>query len=175
MIPDIIKGKSGFLARNTGFVTIIRGPKGAAQYGQINYLGITRDADKTSAKQWVDFLLNEGYLRWLGMAAEGKLPVRKGTRDAPKGFVDGWKELEFGVTTRARISEFYGTDVAKTIVAGVEGFDRWGFAEGKGALVSKIYGTKVIPKILKRFLNNELSAKDAARMMNEQVKALEER
>ena len=175
VIPDIIKGKSGFLARNTGFVTIIHGPKGAAQYGQINYLGITRDADKTSAKQWVDFLLNEGYLRWLGMAAEGKLPVRKGTRDAPKCFVDGWKELEIGVTTRARISEFYGTDVAKTIVAGVEGFDRWGFAEGKGALVSKIYGTKVIPKILKRFLNNELSAKDAARMMNEQVKALEER
>ena len=30
------------------------------------------------------------------------------------------------------------------------------------------------PKILKRFLNNELSAKDAARMMNEQVRALDD-
>ena len=162
------------MARNTGFVTIIHGPKGTAQYGQINYLGITRDADKTSAKKWVDFLLSDGYLRWLGMAAEGKLPVRKGTRDALKCFVDGWKELEFGVTTRARISEFYGKEVAKTIVAGADGFDRWGFSEGKGALVSKIYGTKIIPKILKQFLNNELSAKDAARMMNVQVKELEE-
>jgi multiple sugar transport system substrate-binding protein len=175
VVPDIAKGESGFRARNTGFVTIIQGPKGAAQYGQINYLGISRDADKAAAKQWVGFLLNEGYLRWLGMAAEGKLPVRKGTRDAPKCFVDGWKELEFGVTTRAKVSEFYGTDVVKTIVAGVEGFDRWGFAEGKGTLVSKIYGTKVIPRVLKRFLNNELSAKDAARMMDERVKALEER
>jgi multiple sugar transport system substrate-binding protein len=174
VVPDIAKGKFGFLARNTGFVTIIRGPKGAAQYGQINYLGISRDADKASAKQWVEFLLNEGYLRWLGMAAEGKLPVRKGTLDAPKCFIDGWKELEFGVTTRAKISEFYGMDVVKSIVRGVEGFDRWGFAEGKGTLVSKIYGTKVIPKILKRFLNNELSAKDAARMMDERVKALED-
>lgn len=174
VVPDIAKGESGFLARNTGFVTIIRGPKGAAQYGQLNYLGITRDADKASAKKWVEFLLNEGYLRWLGMAAEGKLPVRKGTLDAPRCFIDGWKELEFGVTTRAKISDFYGTDAAKTIVAGVEGFDRWGFAEGKGTLVSKIYGTKVIPKILKRFLSNELSAKDAARMMNERVKALED-
>ena len=175
VVPDIAKGKSGFLARNTGFVTIIRGPKGAAQYGQINYLGISRDADKASAKQWVEFLLNEGYLRWLGMAAEGKLPVRKGTLDAPKCFIDGWKELEFGVTTRAKISDFYGMDVVKSIVRGVEGFDRWGFADGKGTLVSKIYGTKVIPEILKRFLNNELSAKDAARMMDERVKALEER
>jgi len=174
VLPDIAKGESGFLARNTGFVTMICGPKGAAQYGQINYLGITRDADKASAKQWVEFLLNEGYLRWLGMAAEGKLPVRKGTRGAPNCFIDGWKELEFGVTTRARISEFYGVDVVKTIAGGVEGFDRWGFAEGKGALVSKIYGTKVIPEILKRFLNNELNAKDAARMMDERVKRLDD-
>ena len=65
-------------------------------------------------------------------------------------------------------------DVVKTIAAGMEGFDRWGFTEGKGALVSKIYGTKVIPEILKRFLNKELSAKDAARMMDERIKALED-
>jgi multiple sugar transport system substrate-binding protein len=174
VVLDIAKGESGFLAKNTGFVTVIQGQKGSAQYGQINYLGITQDADKVLAKQWVAFLLNEGYLRWLGMAAEGKLPVRKGTKDAPNRFIAGWKELEFGVTTRAKISEFYGMDVVKAIVAGVDGFDRWGFAEGKGALVSKIYGTKVVTKILKRFLDGELSAKDAARMMDERVKGLED-
>ncbi len=107
------------------------------------------------------------------MAAEGKLPVRKGTRDEPNRFIDGWMELEFGVTTRAKISEFYGMDVVKTIIDGVDGFDRWGFAKGKGALVSKIYGTKVIPQILKRFLDGELTAKKAARIMDERVKALE--
>jgi len=174
VVPDIAKGESGFLAKNTGFVTIIQGPKGSAQYGQINYLGITLDADKAFAKQWVEFLLNDGYLRWLGMAAEGKLPVRKGTRDAPNCFIEGWKGLEFGVTTRAKISEFYGMDVVKAIAAGVDGFDRWGFAEGKGALVSKVYGTKVVPEILKRFLDGELSAKDAARMMDERVKGLDD-
>jgi len=173
VVPDIAKGKAGFLAKNTGFVTIIHGPRGNAQYGQINYLGITRDADKAAAKRWVEFLLTDGYLRWLGMAAEGKLPVRKGTRDDPNRFIEGWMELEFGVTTRAKVSRFYGMDVAKTIVGGVEGFDRWGFAKGKGALISKIYGTKVIPEILKRFLDGEISAKRAARMMDERVKALE--
>ncbi len=173
VIPDIAKGKPGFLARNTGFVTMIHGPKGFAQYGQINYLGITADAHKAAAKQWAEFLLTDGYLRWLGMAAEGKLPIRKGTLDEPNRFIDGWMELEFGVTTRAKISQFYGIDVAKTIIGGVEGFDRWGFAKGKGALVSKIYGTKVIPEILKRFIDGDMSAYQAARMMDKKVKALE--
>jgi multiple sugar transport system substrate-binding protein len=174
VVPDIAKGEPGFLARNTGFVTIIRGKKGAAQYGQINYLGITRDANKAAAKQWVEFLLTDGYLRWLGMAPEGKLPMRKGTRDKPNCFIDGWMSLEFGVTTRAKISKFYGMDVVKTIIAGVDGFDRWGFTKGKGALISKIYGTKIIPEILKRFLDGELNAKQAARMMDARVKALED-
>jgi len=173
VLPDIAKGEQGYLARNTGFVSIIHGPRGSAQYGQVNYLGITRDADKGAAKRWAEFLLTEGYLKWLGMAAEGKLPVRKGTREQPNCFIDGWMELEFGATTRSKVSRFYGMDVVKTILSGVEGFDRWGFGRGRGALISKIYATKVVPEILKRFLDGELSATQAARMMGERVKALE--
>lgn len=172
VVPDLAKGEPGFLAKNTGFVTTLRGPKGAAQYGQTNYLGLTRDAQKEAAQKWVEFLLSDGYLAWLGMAAEGKLPVRRGTPQHPNRFVEGWMDLEFGVTTRARISQYYGTEVAKAILAGVDRFDRWGFAEGKGALVSKIYGTKAIPEILKRFLDGELTAKQAAERMDERVKAL---
>lgn len=52
VVPDIARGKPGYLAENTGFVTTIHGPGGAAQYGQINCLGITRGANKTPAKQW---------------------------------------------------------------------------------------------------------------------------
>jgi len=173
VIPDIKKGQKGLLAKNTGFVSVIKGPKGAAQYGQLSYLGITIDANRALAKKWVEYLLNDGYIRWLSLAPEGKLPVRKGTTNAPSRFIEGWKDLEFGVTTRAKISEYYGMDAVKTIVSGVEGFDRWGFAEGKGALVSKIYGTKVISKILKRFLDGEISAEQAAKLMDERVKALQ--
>jgi len=63
--------------------------------------------------------------------------------------------------------------VVNAIIAGIEGFDRWGFASGKGDLISKIYGTKVIPEVLKRFLEGELNAEQAARLMDEKVKALE--
>jgi multiple sugar transport system substrate-binding protein len=173
VVPDMAKGEPGWLAKNTGFVTTIHGPKGAAQYGQTNYFGISCDADKEAAQKWVQFLLTDGYLKWLAMAPEGKLPVRKGTAQEPNHFVEGWMDLEFGVTTRAKISQFYGMDVAKTLMAGAENFDRWGFAKGKGALVSKIYGTKVIPEILKRFLDGELTAKQAAEMMDKRVRAME--
>ncbi len=172
VVPDMAKGEPGFLAKNTGFVTLLRGPKGAAQYGQTNYLGITRDAQKEAAQQWVHFVLTDGYLAWLGMAPEGKLPVRRGTPQQPNRFVEGWMDLEFGVTTRARISQYYGPEVAKTILAGVDRLDRWGFAEGKGALISRIYGTKAIPEILKRFLDGELTTRQAAERMHERVKAL---
>jgi multiple sugar transport system substrate-binding protein len=173
VVPDIAKGEPGFLARHTGFVTTIHGPKGKAQYGQINYFGITRDADKKAAMEWVKFLLSEGYLKWLSLAAEGKLPVRLGTKEDPEKFTKGWMGLEFGVTTRAKISRFYGADVVKTIMNGVESFDRWGFSEGKGALVSKIYGTKVIPEILKKFLDDEITAQEAAQIMNARVRELQ--
>ncbi len=176
VLPDIIKKEPGFLARNTGFVTVIHGPNGWAQYGQINCLGITQDAADAPAKQWVEFLLSEGYLRWLGMAAEGKLPVRKGTKVAPECFINGWIDLDFGVTTRAKLSRFYGMSVAKSMTASVDGFNRWGLGGiggVKGALVSKIYGTKIIPQILKRFLDGELNAEEAARLMNERVRALD--
>ena len=173
VVPDIAKGKPGFLSQNTGFVSAIKGRRGTAQWGQIKYLGISRDADKSGAAEWVEFLLTDRYLDWLGMAAEGKLPLRKGTPGAPRRFVDGWMGLEFGVTSRARISKYYGMNVAETLVDGMDAFDRWGFAEGKGLLVAKIYGTKVIPQILKQFLDGEFTARQAARRMDQRVKALE--
>ena len=173
VLPDIAGNQPGYLARNTGFVTIVTGPGSSAQYGQINYLGITIDADVVMAKQWVEFLLSEGYLMWMGMAPEGKMPMRKGTAASPTRFIDGWKELEFGATSRAKISEFYGPDTVAQMLSGVEGFNRWGFAEGKGSLISKIYGTRIIPKILKQFLDGELTAEETAVLMEERVKALE--
>ncbi|MCU0560879.1 MAG: extracellular solute-binding protein [Desulfobacterales bacterium] len=173
VVPDIATGAPGFLARSTGFIATIRGPNGSGQYGQANYFGITHDADRKSASAWVQFLMTEGYLRWLGMAAEGKLPVRRGTRERPRQFVDGWMQLEFGTTTRARIDSFYGKEVAEALIAGAETLDRWGFSEGKGALISKIYGTKIIPQVLKRFLEGELSAAESAEMITARVRALE--
>ncbi|HDZ90333.1 MAG TPA: extracellular solute-binding protein [Deltaproteobacteria bacterium] len=171
VLPDIRRKEPGFLARNTGFVTVIKGPEGSAQYGQVNCLGVTVDGASPPARQWVEFLLSVGYLRWLAMAPEGKLPVRRGTRGEPECFLRGWMDLEMGLSNRVTISRLYGTSVARGMTAGLDRLDRWGL-KSKSVLISTIYGTKVIPRILKRFLDGEINAEEAARLMNQGVKAL---
>ncbi|WP_052515508.1 ABC transporter substrate-binding protein [Dethiosulfatarculus sandiegensis] len=170
--PDLAQGKPGFLAKNTGFVTSIQSSGGKAQYGMVNYLGITADAQTKPARAWVEYLLQEGYTKWLAMAPEGKLPLRKGTPQDADAFIKAWKELEFGVTRRAKISSFYGPETVSAILKGADDFDRWGFKAGKGYLMAQIYGSKLIARVLKQFLDGELTAPQAAALMDQKVKEL---
>jgi multiple sugar transport system substrate-binding protein len=151
----------------TGVVTSFQGPLAAepAQWGQVNYFGITVGADANAGK-WVEFVLEDGYLEWLSMAPEGKFPLRR-------EFVDGWKKLEIGVDRRAKISDVYSDEIIDTIIRGVAKFDRWGFNQGRGACVGQIYGTKDVIRILRRYLDGEIEAEAAAKQMTEAVRRLE--
>jgi multiple sugar transport system substrate-binding protein len=165
--PVTAAGLAKPLHQMTGIVTAFQGPLGSApaQWGQVSYFGITVGADPAVGK-WARFLLEEGYLDWLSMAPEGKFPLRR-------GFVDGWKGLKIGVDRRARIAELYPEQIIDSIIAGVDTFDRWGFAAGKGACVGQIYGTKEVIRILRRCIDEEISVEDAARQMTDAVRALE--
>ncbi len=155
------------LHQMTGIVTAFKGPSGSkpAQWGQVSYFGITIGAD-TNVKKWAQFLVGDGYMDWLSMSPEGKFPLR------PK-FVDGWKQLKIGVDRRARIIDLYPDEVINSIIAGVDNFDRWGFTSGKGACVGQVYGTKELIRILRRYLDGEISAEAAAKKMTESIQALE--
>jgi len=162
-VPVTAKDLAKPLHEMTGIVTAFKGPLGEApaQWGQVSYFGITVDADPNCLK-WVEFLLEDGYLNWLGMAPEGKFPLRR-------GFVDGWKDLKIGVDRKARISDLYPDAVINGIIAGVESFDRWGFAKGRGGCVGQVYGTKTLIRILRRYLDGEMSAEAAASEMTEAI------
>src|SRR4051812_48539245 len=86
------KQDKAFLAKNTGIVTAISGPGGQpAQFGEITSWAITKDGKNTdSAKKFVAYMMNEGYTGWLGIAPEGKFPVRKGTSDDATKFSTAW-------------------------------------------------------------------------------------
>lgn len=157
------------LHERTGLVMRFRGPdgpEGGAQWGSVSYLGITTAADTAAAKLFVTYLATDGYLDWLSMTPEGMFPMRP-------GFVEGWGELEFGRDVRKRIAEVYPPEVVRMIVEGVEGFDRWGFAAGEGALIAKVYGTLVVPEILRIFLDGKITAAEAAEMITERIRELQ--
>lgn len=152
-----------FLATHSGFVPSFRGPHGSpVQYGQISYMGIGSGSNVEAAKAFLMYWFNEGYLAWLSTSVEGKFPMRRGTPASPEIFVDGWKELETGVDRTARLGDLYGEGTIDLIIAGSASFDRWGFSQGHGGLVSAIYSELYVPGALGGVLDGSLTADQAA-------------
>lgn len=164
----------GWLAENTGFVTTVAGPSNpdGAAWASLQYLGITVDADTDAAQEFVKYLVGDGYLDWLSMAAHGKFPVRSGTMEEPNLFIEGWSNLDIGVDRFAPLSDFFEADVIDAIVAGLETGSRWGFAQGEGALLGRVYGTRIMSELVRDFLDGRRDAEETARVLQERVSAL---
>jgi multiple sugar transport system substrate-binding protein len=152
-----------FLARNSGIVTAIKGPDGSqpSQFGELTCFAITTGANKDAAKL-VEFLMNDGYLAWLALAPEGKVPVRTGTTAQPTKFTDAWAHLETGVERTKPLSELYPPGVLKVLASSTDTMNRWGFPQGQGRLVGAQLATLPIPKALAGALNGTLSPEAAA-------------
>jgi multiple sugar transport system substrate-binding protein len=156
-----------FLAKNSALMPAFSGPSGSmsAQYGQISYMGLgnTGDAERTVAAQaFVEYWLSDGYLGWLSTSPEGKFPMRRGTTENPTLFLEGWAQLETGVDRRAPLSDFYPEEVLTALIQGTEGFDRWGFVQGEGELVTAVYQTLPVPRAIVDVLDGSLTAEEAA-------------
>jgi multiple sugar transport system substrate-binding protein len=152
-----------FLADHSGIVTAIRGPDGTqpSQFGELTCFAITKDASRDAAKL-VEFMMNDGYLDWLALASEGKVPVRTGTTDQPSKFTDAWNHLKTGAENRKPLSEVYPPDVLKELATSTDTMDRWGFPQGQGRLVGAQLAELPIPKALAAALNGTMDPAAAA-------------
>jgi multiple sugar transport system substrate-binding protein len=167
-------GDPAFLAKNSGFVPAFAGPKGQpAQYGQVSSLGITTNADVEPSIAFIKFWFDEGYLDWLGLSPEGKLPMRRGTASEPDKWVNGWNQLETGVDRKAKLSDIYGDEVLQLLVQGTQSFKRWGFSQGQGALVGVVYEALPAPAQIREVLDGSLTPEQAAEEMQAEVEGLQ--
>jgi multiple sugar transport system substrate-binding protein len=153
-----------FLADHSGIVTAITGPHGTqpSQFGEVTSFAITKDASKDAAKL-VEFMMNDGYLDWLALAPEGKVPVRTGTTDQPTKYTDAWTHLKTGVERSKPLSELYPAGVLKELATSPDTMNRWGFPQDQGRLVGAQLATLPIPKALAGALNGSLSTAAAAK------------
>ncbi|MCW3816643.1 extracellular solute-binding protein [Micromonospora sp. DR5-3] len=162
-----------FLAKNSGFVTGIKGPNGTepAQYGEISSWAVL-DGAADPAKSFVEYMLSDGYPRWFGMSPEGRFPVRKGTGDDKEKFLTAWNTSQAGVDTKQPLSQVYGEDVLATLRRSPDTFQRWGLSQGQGKLVGAILGELPVPKALADVIAGKSDAAAAASRAKKDVEAI---
>ena len=60
-------------------------------------------------------MMSDGYMDWLAIAPEGKIPARSGTSSNPKEYIDGWIKLSAGVDKKEPLTDIYPAEVLTTI------------------------------------------------------------
>lgn len=150
------------LALRTGFAPILRGPNGAATYGQLMTLAILEDAEPASAAV-ARFFLEEGYQDILALAPLGKVPVLQSA-------VDEW----MGSTT---YFSSYPEETLEQIVAGYDSMQRWilrpDYTPEQRAIIGEIEARLLIPQALHAVaIEERLSASEAAILLQYQVEQL---
>jgi multiple sugar transport system substrate-binding protein len=163
-----------FLSDNSGVVTAISGPDGgeATQFGEISNYVIIKDGNVDPAKQFVEYMLSDGYVDWLAVTPEGRFPARSGTKDNPEEYNEAWSKLEVGVDSKAPLSELYGPEVLEALTKSTDTMNRWGFEQGQGRIVGALAAEQPIPKALAAMLDGQLTPDAAAKQAQADVEEI---
>lgn len=155
-----------YLAQNTAIVTGLtgRGPDAAAEpqnLGEIAYFGITPNADREAAAAFARYWFEEGYLTWLGVEPERKVPMRAGTQQDPDAYINAWSDLPFGAGGET-VAEIFGSELAETLASDVVNANRWGYVQGQGQLITSIYEELTLSILLQELLSGYYDSDRAA-------------
>ncbi len=163
-----------FLARNSGLVGALSSRGGApAQYGEIASWGLFHDEDTAPAKRFVEYMLSDGYLRWLALSPQGKYPVRAGDGSRPQRFFDGWEALESGVERKAPLRRFYSETAIQALRDGAGNFQRWGFPQERAALTGALRQTQPVAGQLAAAIAGEQTPDQAAQRARAAVERIQ--
>jgi multiple sugar transport system substrate-binding protein len=166
-----------FLARNSGLVGPLQSGDGVtppAQFGELSSWGITTGAHTEAASRFVEYMLSDGYLRWLALSPQGKYPVRTGDRQDPERFAEAWMHLPSGVERKAPLSRFYGQTLIDSLGDGVRGFQRWGLPQGEAPLIGALRNQEPITRPLALAIVGAIDPAAAARQAQLEVQAVKD-
>ncbi|HEX3200537.1 MAG TPA: extracellular solute-binding protein [Actinomycetes bacterium] len=163
-----------FLSKNSGVVTAISGSGGGepTQFGEISNYVIVKDSNVDAAKQFVEFMMSDGYEDWLAVTPEGRFPARSGTKDNPQEYIQAWNKMKVGVDTKAPLSELYPPDVLEALTKSTDTMNRWGFTQGQGRIVGALATEQPIPKALAAMLDGQLTPDAAAKQAQADVEEI---
>jgi multiple sugar transport system substrate-binding protein len=168
------RADKAWLAENSGVVTAITGPGGSepTQFGEVTSFTILKDGNTDPAKQFVEYMMSEGYADWLALAPEGKFPTRAGTKENPEEYNQAWTKLQAGVDEKKPLSELYPPEVLEALTKSTDTMNRWGFQQGQGRLVGAQLAELPIPKALAAQLDGQLTPETAAKQAQAEVEEI---
>jgi multiple sugar transport system substrate-binding protein len=160
-----------FLSKNSGVVTAVSGSGGGepTQFGEISNYVVVKDGNIDAAKQFIEFMMSDGYVDWLAVTPEGRFPARSGTKENPEEYNEAWSKLKAGVDTKAPLSELYPPDVLQALTESTDTMNRWGFPQGQGRIVGALAAEQPIPKALAAMLDGQLTPDAAAKQAQADV------
>jgi multiple sugar transport system substrate-binding protein len=162
-----------YLARHSGLIGPLEGPGGApTQFGEISTWGITVGGNVAGASQFVEYMLGDGYLRWLAISPQGKFPLRFGPPEDPERYVREWARLPSGVERKAPLGRFYSEASIDSLGEGVRSLQRWGFEEGRAALVGALRTDEPVASALSQEIHDGITPEAAARQAQTAVERL---
>ncbi|MFI7386256.1 ABC transporter substrate-binding protein [Streptomyces sp. NPDC049813] len=163
-----------FLSDHTGVVTALKGTDSdrAAQFGEVTSWVTTKTAETDASREFIEYMMGSGYESWFGMAPEGKIPVRRGTAQAPGKYLAAWRHSKLGVDDRKPLDEVYSPALLRQLADGVGNIRRWGIEQGEGALIGATNGDLPVPKAIGAMTGGQTSPADAAREAQDEVAAL---
>ena len=159
------KSDPAFLAKNSGVVTSIEGPSGSgpATFGEVTSWTIPSGSDTASAKKFVNYMMTTGYLPWIKIAPEGKIPVRTGDKPGSTIYSDAWSKMKVGVDTKAPLSKYYSPAVINALTSGANNLSRWAIPQGQGDLLGAIQGEQPVANAVNEVSNGTNGAQAAAK------------
>lgn len=165
-----------FLAQNSGVVTAVQGPSGdePASYGEITSWVLTADSATDPASEFVRYVMSDGYVDWLAVAPEGRIPTRQGTADDAEEYVTAWEGLDAGVDTLAPLGDFYDAETLETVRTSAETIQRWGFEQGQGQLVGATLGELPVAAALNELVSGSGTGEEAAQQAQDAVAEIQQ-
>jgi len=170
------KSDPAWLAENSGVVSAMQGPSGSepAQFGEIVSWVATADANEDAAQEFITYMMEDGYSKWIGFAPEGKIPTRKGTQDKPTQYIDAWSDLPAGVDTKAPLSKFYDAKVLDGLRTSPDTIQRWAIPQGAGELLGATLAEHPVAKAVNAVTTGDADGPDAAKQAADDVTSLQD-
>ncbi|MFV2115979.1 ABC transporter substrate-binding protein [Micromonospora sp. LOL_025] len=165
------KTDPAFLSKNSGFITVLD-RNHPAQYGATLGYGIPEGANTAGAKEFIKYMLEEGYSDTLASATEGRIPLRNGTKADPDAYLDAWGKLGVGPDAKSSVAELYGPEMVIQIRDGMNAVGLWGMGTKDSPLAGAVTAQGVLAQFLERLYAGDPPAQ-VTKAMAEQVKKVQ--